>query len=139
MAWIVIHVPAKNEFFFVYLYVRCITSHQCLICSSTRLSQFESGNKNKGNGNGTGLAWKASRTALQRTLLSHTHTLFWYRHTTWLQSRKVQNNIVNYNKAWIMSSFLWTLIKLNSLLENLAYNVDLGIHNMLHVYETYFN
>ena len=75
MAWIVIHVPAKNDFFFVYLYVRCITSHQCLICSSTRLSQFESGNKNKGNENGTGLAWKASSTALQTTLLPHTHSL----------------------------------------------------------------
>ena len=33
-----------------------------------------------------------------------------------------------------MSSLLWTSIKWYSLLENLAYSVDLDINNMLHVY-----
>ena len=44
------------------------------------------------------LVWheKASRTALQTSTLN-LHTLFWYRQTTWLQWRKLQNNVVNYN------------------------------------------
>ena len=31
---------------------------------------------------------------LCRQVQYHTRTLFWYRHTTWLQSRKLQNNVV---------------------------------------------
>ena len=38
------------------------------------------GNKNKGKGNGAGLAWEASRTALQTSSLLHTHTLLGQTH-----------------------------------------------------------
>jgi len=43
------------------------------------------------------LVWheKASRTALQTSSVKLTHTLLV--HTIWLQSRKLQNNVVNYN------------------------------------------
>ena len=44
------------------------------------------------------LVWheKASRTALQTSLLLYTHTLLVQTHT-WLRSRKLQNNVVNFN------------------------------------------
>ena len=54
------------------------------------------GNKNKGNGIGTGLAGKASRTALKTGSLFLAHAPEPLSYLT-LQSRKVQNNVVKYN------------------------------------------
>ena len=44
------------------------------------------------------LIWqdRARRNALQTSSLSHAHS-FGTWHTTWIQSRKLQNNVVNYN------------------------------------------
>ena len=57
------------------------------------------GNKNKWNGNGTatGLAWESqSHCFADEFLITDAHSFDTDTHT-WLQSRKVQKNVVNYN------------------------------------------
>ena len=79
------------------------------------------GNKNKGKGNGAGLAWESqSHCFADEIVFNHAH--FYGTDTKHDYSQGNCRTI-----AWITSSLLYTVIKLYSLHENLAYSVDLNI------------